>query len=342
MDWLQAVGALKREPVRPVYALVGTEPFLVRRFVRLLAERMGESGALPFVERHRFDEEGCAGAIAACQTPSLFSEASIVVLEQVYALTSVRGNGKVDLTPLEAYLDHPVPDRVLVLTVEADKLDERKRASKLLKKHRIVDCHPPKDADAQRLLRELADELGLSIEVSALKELWRRCRMLTLCRQELDKLSAYAAGGRIDAAMVAELVAEPVEDNVFHWVEGVLQGKAQASVRIMNEMRMRGTDALSLLALIAHRLRLIGFVRIFQQQGMPETTMAARLHAHPFAVKQAARMAATVSLAQIEQLLLIVADAEHDIKSGRADADLALEWVVMACLASSGRAAWAR
>ncbi|MCL6631065.1 MAG: DNA polymerase III subunit delta [Alicyclobacillus herbarius] len=342
MEWGKAVAALNREPVRPVYALVGTEPFLVRRFLRKLADRMEQDGQRPYLERHRFDDEGYMGAIAACQTQSLFSEASLVVLEQVTALTSAKAAGKVDLGPLEDYLDNPVPHRVLVITVEADKLDERKRAVKLLKKHVLVDCHPPKDAEAERLICELAGEMGVVVEDAAIAELWRRCRMLTLCEQELAKLRSFSENGTIDVDAVRELVAEPIEDNVFQWVEGVLRKKVRDSIRVLHEMRIRGAEPLSLLALMAHRLRLLGFVRVLQQRGIPESAMASRLKVHPYALKQAARLAPRVALSEVERLLVIIADAEYAIKSGRQDPDVALEWVVMACLASKPHAVWAR
>jgi DNA polymerase-3 subunit delta len=342
MEWMQAIGALRQEPVRPVYALVGPEPFLVRRFLRALANRLADGEQLPPIERHRFEDEGCQEAVAACQTLSLFGETSIVVLEQVTALTTAN-RVKHDLAPLEAYLANPVANRVFVITVDAEKLDERKRAVKLLKsQHVVVDCKPPKDAVAQRLLADMAEERGLSVESAAMAELWRRCRSLTACEQELAKLEAYADGRPIELAMVRELVVEPTEDNVFRWVEGVIKGDARGSFRVLKEMRIGGSEPLPLLAMIARQLRLLGFVHVLRRQGLSEQAMAARLGAHPFAVKMAARLAGTVSLDQVEYLLTVIADAEYDIKSGRADPELALDWVVMACLASKGRASWAR
>ncbi|MCL6446032.1 MAG: DNA polymerase III subunit delta, partial [Alicyclobacillus sp.] len=296
LAWLTAVSKLEQKPDHGVYVLVGDEPALMRQFIALLCERLSDDPAQPLdVQRYRFDESGCDEALLACQSYSLFGALPIVVLEQCTAFLA-SGKSKWDTGPLEAYLAEPIPGRTLVITVYGDKLDERKKLTKLLKDHRVVLCHASKPEEAMQILSDFAMRCEIRCEPDAMQEIWRRTNSISIAQQELQKVHAYVNGGVITKRDVAELVSTPMEDNVFQWIDGVMAGDVRRAFQVLFEVQLAGYDALAMLALIARQLRLMGYTLWLGPQGVPQAQIASRCGAHPYAVKVAADQARRVGL----------------------------------------------
>lgn len=332
LDWTKAMDTLRSENgVPPLHVLVGTDYTLARWYLDALKEVVEASSGIPVeVQRYRFEEEGCSGAVQACQTISLFAETGLVVLDNCTALLA-SGKAKHDVQELEQYLASPVDGKVLAITVFGEKLDERKKLTKLAKAHRVVDCNVPKPAVAVHILRDYGVKRGIAIQDDALQELWRRTQSISAAVTELDKLDAYTAGQPIDLGAVQELVSSPLEDNVFSWIDGVVKGNVAKSFRVLADLQRSGHDAFALYALIARQLRLIWYAKVLGGKGYSQQQIASRAGAHPYAVKVAQEQARYMNQRQIEQLLTVLADAEFAVKSGRRDAIQALEWVLMTC-----------
>jgi DNA polymerase-3 subunit delta len=335
LDWTKAMDSLRPgNRVDPVHVLVGTDYVLARWYVDALKVGVESGSGMPVeVQRFRFEDEGCSGAVQACQTLSLFAETELVVLENCTALLA-SGKAKHDVQELERYLESPVDGNVLVITVYGDKLDERKKLTKLAKAHRVVDCNAPKPAAAMQVLRDYAEKRRMQIQTDALQELWRRTQSISAAVTELDKLHTYTGGEPIDLRAVQELVSSPLEDNVFTWIDGVVKGNAAQSFRVLADLQQSGHDTFALYALIGRQLRLLWYAKVLGGKGYSQQQIASRAGAHPYAVKVATEQARYLSQRQIERLLTVLADAEFAVKSGRRDAVQALEWVVMTCLAA--------
>lgn len=337
IEWNKAMDAIVQKPHHGVYTLVGTEFTLMNGFVKALQERM-QLQSEQSVEIHRFfyEETGLEGALAQCQTLSLFAAESVVILDNCTAL-STQAKGKHDLSPLEEYLSAPADEHVLVITVQAEKLDERKKAAKVLKKFPIINCNTPKEADAQQLLSELAKARALTVHPAAMAEIWRRTQSVTIAERELDKLAAYS-DGTVTMSEVEELTPLPVEDNVFRWIEGVIAGKLSRSFQALQEIQQSGYDGFALFSLMARQLRLMWYAKVLGERGVSQQEIAKQAKAHPYAVRMAGQQAKFMSAQRIEQLLCIIADTEFMVKSGRQDVAQALDWIVLSCADTSRNA----
>ncbi|MCL6598215.1 MAG: DNA polymerase III subunit delta [Alicyclobacillus macrosporangiidus] len=330
LDWTSAMKAVQEGDGSGVFTLVGHEYALAESFVQALRNRLGDDQGPADVQRFPFDEEGCEGAVFALESLTLFQVRPVVVLQRCTAMAA-GGRARFATDALEAYLVRPVPGRALVITVEQDKLDERKKLVKLAKQHIVVDCHPPKEAQALAILQQLAAAEGIGIHPAAMKELWRRTASVSAALQEMRKLWMFTGERPITPADVAEAVAPPVEDDVFAWVDGVVQGRADRAFRALADVQRKGEDPLKLFALIARQIRLMWYTRVLGERGMSHTQIAAEVAAHPYAVRVAAGQAARVNPERMERLLTVLADLEFEVKSGRRDPHHALELAVLAC-----------
>ncbi len=330
MDFSEAVLHIESQTLSPVYVLVGTEIMLKQMFLEALNNRLSGSSQSINIMRYRYEEEGANNALFECRTLSFFTDQAVVVLENCTALTA-GGKAKFDTSELEEYLTNPVPNKYFVITVDADKLDERKKIVKLAKKHQVVVCTKPKDEDAMRILRVITKKDGIEISKEALEKLWRRSVSIASCRTDLLKLWTYTNHAPIENHDVDELVTPKLEDNVFDWLNSVVKGDIGIAFKVLEDVRHAGYDVFALLAMIARQLRLMWYAKVFSRMGYTQQQIATRVSAHPYAIKVAIEQSRVFSIRRLEQLIVKVADAEFDVKSGKRDMEQTLSLIVAEC-----------
>ncbi|GMA56168.1 DNA polymerase III delta subunit [Alicyclobacillus sacchari] len=324
MDVFQAMEELNANRLASVYVLYGSEIGLVDLF----CDRAARSGGFTSVARFDYEEDGFEQARLELDTLSFFSDQALVHVRNCTALTS-QGKSGSDLEALEAYLENPAPGRVLVLSTAADKLDERKRITKTAKRHVVVQCATPKEADALRHLKSFAKERGIEATDEAIHELWRRVGAMTHALNELEKLSVYALGRRIERTDVEQLVVRSVEDSVFDWIDRVAQGQIAAALTNLQGLARQGYDPLALMALLARQIRMMGLAKSSADGRVSLDQLAKRAGVHPFAMRVAAKQAQRFTLRDLEMLARRIADSEYDVKRGRRDPQQALECILM-------------
>ncbi|WP_054971587.1 DNA polymerase III subunit delta [Alicyclobacillus ferrooxydans] len=336
LEWSKAMKEIKQKPLEPVYTCVGPEFVLVEEWLAELRQVLAkQTDTMPEQTRFSFDDGDLDEALFACQSLSLFTSTQVVVLSDVWAATGAKGSSKAKYATdaLESYLDDPVPQNVLVLTVAADKLDERKKLVKKLKKYSVIDCTVPKEAAGHKTVQAILKRSQISMADDALAELWRRGGSVSRCATEAEKLWTYTKGRTITYDDVRQLVATPAEDNIFEWIDGVVTGNADRSYRALEDLIRTGHDTFSLFGMMVRQLRIMWYAKTLGNKGYSPQQIASEAGAHPYAVQVAQRQASRVKSRDIESLLTVVADAEFAVKSGRRDTDFALDWVVAACLA---------
>lgn len=333
MDFNTAIRHVGTEELNPVYILVGTESMLRQLFLEAMVKRLSggsEEGNRNMISRFRYDDEGADNALFECRSFSFFDFQTIVVLENCSALTA-NGKAKFDNTGLEEYLENPVPGKYFVITVDAEKMDERKKIVKLAKKHKVITCGKPKEGDAIQIVHTIARQDGIEIEKDALESLWRRSSSIASCRTDLQKLWTYTDHHSIQKNDVEELVPPMLEDNVFHWLNSVVKGDIGRSFGVFGDVKHAGYDSFALLSMIARQIRMMWYGKVFGSKGYTEQQIATRMGAHPYAVKVATEQSTRFSVKRLEQLILTVADAEFEVKSGKRDMEQALSYIVAAC-----------
>ncbi|GMA59994.1 DNA polymerase III subunit delta [Alicyclobacillus fastidiosus] len=330
MDYTTAYDQLNSGQVAPVYILYGEELFFMDQFTRKLTEMSdGQSCA-----RFDFEEDGVEEALLELESVSLFLAQPVVVIRNCTAFLS-QGKAGTQADLLESYLQNPVSQRTLVITVNGDKLDQRKKVTKAAKRHIVVDCQTPKPPVAIRILKQECKRMGMQMADDALEELWRRTGTVTRAGNELEKLSIYALGRSVTTQDVQLLVAETLEETVFDWVDHVTQGRiAEASFKLA-DMARQGYDPLALMAMLARQFRMMWFAKALSKRGMRIEDIAKEAKAHPFAMKVADRQARNFALSDLESLIRNAADFELDIKRGRRDAQQAIELLMLSCAGST-------
>jgi DNA polymerase-3 subunit delta len=148
--------------------------------------------------------------------------------------------------------------------------------------------------------------------------------------QEMIKLCLYiGTGGTITRQLVADLVPKSVEQNVFTLVEKVVRKDIAGAMRILDELLVQQEEPIKILALLTGQFRLLYQVKELQQHGYAQNQMASHLGVHPYRVKLAMNQTSSFSFAELKKIISDLADADYDMKTGKMDKRLILEFFIM-------------
>ena len=224
----------KATAVKPIYALVGSEPFLQ-------LQKLGEVLALlRDAQRSDFDGEKAelADVLDDLRSFAMFGGGKVVVIR----------NGDEFITrfreQLEEYAQHPSDSATLVLRLNS--LPSNQRIHKFIAKTgQIEDCNPPKDRDLpQWIIRHGKSAHGVTLTTDAVLLMsdllgGEMGRIDT----ELAKLALIAEGRPVDAEQVANTVSFQRERQMWDMTNELAAGRPAEALRRWRQLMQSDPSA---------------------------------------------------------------------------------------------------
>lgn len=310
--------------MEPVYLLVGDQDLLRELSAGKLRTAVAGETPSPF-SFEQFDGESTDVdriLVAANMMPLLGGRRLILVKRASRLLENEPA--------LLAYLADPNPHAVLVLDLEK-KPDARKKGWKELeKKVAIVSCDAPEPWELLDWVAEEGRARGLKLGRDEIRYLVTEIGPdLRLLSNEVEKLSLYASGDRLDLETMAEVLGRGRAQNVFKFIDAVASGDAGSALRQLGRLLEEGEAPLRILALLD---RLVGQLRMAQEaqaSGKRESSLAALLGAPPSAARALAQNARRIDGAFLRRAVEALADTDRLLKSSRLPQRVILEGLVL-------------
>jgi DNA polymerase-3 subunit delta len=331
MEWRKALKAAAAGTIAPVYVCYGPETYLMDEFIAALTDKLVEPEQREFaVSKFDLHETPVEAVIEDTETLPFMAANKIVIAKNATLFTGAKDTGKVghDVERLSAYLKSPVDYAVLVFTVGADKLDERKKIVKALKDAgALIPCQPLTGDDLTKWVHDRAARLKFSLEPGVAEQLVLYTGgQLQALQSELEKLSLYVGeGGRAAAEIVDELVARSAEQNVFLLIEDIVQMRLDKALAALDELLKQKEEPIKIVALLARQFRILLQVKELVQQGYSHQQIASQIGLHPYAVKLADGQSRKYDTAKLSRIVAQLADLDYRMKSGGIDKVLGLE-----------------
>ncbi|WP_127579773.1 DNA polymerase III subunit delta [Paenibacillus koleovorans] len=329
MDYRSAAREVAKSGARPVYVCYGTEKYLIREFIQYITDKLIDPDVRDFaISRHDFSETSLEAVLEDAQTLPFMAEKKLVIAKSAIFLTGAKDTSKVEhnTEKLLEYLKSPCEFSVLILLVDADKLDERKKVVKALKECAIA--FPVLNAeDLLQWVKRQAERHSFSFADGAADQtvLYAGSNLQTLSA-ELDKLSLYVgSGGVVTGDIVEQLVTRSTEQNVFILIEDIVRLRLQRAFTILHELIKMKEEPVKLTLLIARQFRIILQVKESMKLGYSQQQLAGQLGLHPYAVKVAAEQGSRYTDEQLTRILTELAELDYKMKSGKIDKVLGLE-----------------
>ncbi|MDZ5712285.1 DNA polymerase III subunit delta [Jeotgalibacillus haloalkalitolerans] len=323
--------AIKKRQLAPVYLLYGDEEYLLHETKQLLIRHVISEEEMDFnFSLHDLaDEASLEAAIEDAESFPFMGEKRLVFIDGAMFYTAEKKKESRQSTEvLETYLESPAPYTVLVIHVPSEKLDERKKITKLTKKNAtVIEAKKLTVNDIKGWIKSKVADHRLQIEDEAVEKLTVLAGTnLFMLAGEIEKLALYAEGSDvIRVEDVTLLTPKSVEHNVFDLIEHTLNGRTAKAIDLYHDLIRQKEEPLKLLALLSGQFRLIYQVKNMSGKGFSQQQIASRLKVHPFRVKLAGQHASRLSNDHLKTIMLELADCDLALKSSSGRKEMILE-----------------
>lgn len=271
----------------------------------------------------------------ACEAIPFLADRRLVIVED--ALKYLKSNDVREA--IKAYLAR-LPETTDLLFVEREDFDKRSALFSALKKLATVREFLPKEgADLQRWIKERASQLDARLTPTAgallIEFVGNDSRGLL---NEVRKLAAYVGqGGTIEPEHVRLLVQDSGESSVFAFVDALAGRQLGPALTLVRGLLDDGQAPTYLLFMIGRQVRMMLQVKPLVEQRMRADAIASELGQKPFVVRKAIEQAGRFQPQTLVQLHDRLVELDHWSKTGRIEAETALELLVAETCAAPQR-----
>ena len=307
-----------------IYLLYGKEELLIQKEIDNI-KKENELNDLD-VNEYELDTVSLKEALEDAETISFFHDKKAVILNHCTFLTGTTKKGIIEqpIALLEEYIKHPNPSTILILVVFSEKLDERKKIVKMLKKEVIVK-ELNQVANQEQFVKDLFH--GYQISRDDLNLFQKKVgNHLELLEQEAEKLKMASFQEKtITTELIQDITIQTIDLDIFGLIEAIVLKQKEKAMMMLDEMIKRGEEPLMILIMLANQFRIIYQAKELYQKGYTEKNIASMLSIHPFRIKKAlekGRMfSSEILLSYIKQL----AELDYQIKNGGINKRMGLE-----------------
>jgi DNA polymerase-3 subunit delta len=303
------------DEMRPLYLIAGSDGAKIdatRARLRARAEREGGTAALEVFElgegRGMPDHDALLAAIPAM---SLMESRRYLLADGIE-----RWRDK-QLEPVLEALGALPPDLTLVL------ICRDKPSAKLVKavkaaKGEVHEFEAPKAREMPRTLVAEAQRLGFRLDPAAARMLVERMGANPVrLHNELERLALWAGeGGEVEAADLAEMIADTSETVVWSLSDALIEGNAAVAMRIGERLMGQGENVTGLIYGLASRLRSACAAAAQLEEGIPPKQVESSLKMHPYAAKQLVGRLRDADLESLRMATETLADLELWCRGG--------------------------
>jgi DNA polymerase-3 subunit delta len=326
---------IKQNKIAPLYVLYGQEEFLIEETVNLIINSSLSSEEIEFnLSVFDMNEVPIDVAIEDAETLPFMGDKRVVIIKDPVFFTGNKDKTKVehDLKRLEQYLEAPSPDAVVIFTGNYDKLDERKKIVKLLKKNgEVIQASLMDEKAITAWVKNKVTEAQKEIDEEAIHLLLQLVGpKLMLLANEIEKLVLYISPDtRIDSSVIRNLVPRTLEQNVFSLIDMIVKRRIKDALLFFYDLLEQKEEPIKILSLLAGQFRLIYQVKELYKRGYGQNQTGTYLKVHPYRVKLAGDQAAKFTEAELQKIMNDLAEIDYKMKTGKMDKKLLIELFIL-------------
>lgn len=323
------------QPNNPNLLLQGADDFLNDYLIRSYVAQ----AAFQDLEKVTVDCEtdSLDDLIADLTEASLFSQSKLVLVKNPYFLTGKaipkknQAKIKKQLEQLQEIFDHlDQLDDVVVMVASYEKLDRRKKITKLAEKKFNTVIAEVKSYDSDRFMRKLVKAEGYQFYPDAFTLLMERSdQVLDTALSNYLKLKMISPDKDFSRDLVDRNVDRSLAQNVFAILETALKGNYPEAVERLNGQIREGSYPVQILAVFISQVEFLLCVKTLARRRRSEKDIAQELGAHPYRVKLA--MKNPIRLEKLQQMLGKLIQLDYGYKNGSYRDERFLEIFLLNC-----------
>ncbi|MCC4311903.1 DNA polymerase III subunit delta [Carnobacterium maltaromaticum] len=319
----------------PVYLFLGTESYLADSAKQTLIQAtLAEDERDLNFGIYDMEEVPVGVALDDAESVPFFGDKRLVIMDRPNFFTAEKSKQKIDhdLVWLENYLKNPPDFTILAFFAPYEKLDERKKITKLLKKTAtVIEVNTLSEKEVRHFLKDTIANEGYTMTPEAF-ELFIQLTdaKLSTAMSELPKLLLFSSDTKqITKSAVNDLVAKSLEQNIFALVEYVLKRQTANALSLYQDLLLQKEDPIKINAILMTQFRLLLQVKFLEKKGYQQGDSAGMLKVHPYRVKLAIQQARKFSEKVLVSAFEGLVDAEYRLKTGQGDKEMQFELFIL-------------
>ncbi|WNF19305.1 DNA polymerase III subunit delta [Staphylococcus warneri] len=267
-------------------------------------------------------------------TMPFFSDKKAILVKNAYVFTGEKVTKELNQNTdqLIEFLEKYDGDNLIIFEVYQNKLDERKKLTKALKKNgQLKKVEQMSEEEIKKWIQSKLNEnykyikqdaLNLFIELTGVN--------FNIVSQELDKLMLFL-GDRptINKDDVHQIINRSLEQNVFLLTEYIQKRQKNKAIQLVKDLINMKEEPIKLLALITSNYRLYYQCKILNQKGYSGQQIAKTVNVHPYRVKLALGQVRHYELEDLLNIINSCAETDYKLKSSYMDKHLILELFIL-------------
>ena len=332
---------LKNGVYRSAYLLCGEESYLKRQYRDRLIAALSDPDDEMNVSRFEGAGTDPREIIDLAETLPFFAERRLIIVEDSgFFETAKKGAGEGKKkggsgpgAELAAYLPK-LPETAVLIFVE-ENADRRGKLYKAVRSLGGDAWFRTQQPDVlKKWIRQILKKEKKSITPEAL-ELFLRfsgSSMETISR-ELEKLISYALDrDKIETADVNAVCSGQTEDRIFKMIDAIAEKRKHEALTMYADLLHLRTAPVKILALIERQFHILMQTEDLLNKGYGRAAIAAQTGARDFAVPKNQAQARRFGAGQLRKLFDLCIRTDEEIKSGRIDAQLGVELLIISCM----------
>lgn len=335
MNYTAEMAKITKGQFSPVYLFLGTESYLADSAKQTLIQAtLAEDERDLNFGIYDMEEVPVGVALDDAESVPFFGDKRLVIMDRPNFFTAEKSKQKIDhdLVWLENYLKNPPDFTILAFFAPYEKLDERKKITKLLKKTAtVIEVNTLSEKEVRHFLKDTIANEAYTMTPEAF-ELFIQLTdaKLSTAMSELPKLLLFSSDTKqITKSAVNDLVAKSLEQNIFALVEYVLKRQTANALSLYQDLLLQKEDPIKINAILMTQFRLLLQVKFLEKKGYQQGDSAGMLKVHPYRVKLAIQQARKFSEKVLVSAFEGLVDAEYRLKTGQGDKEMQFELFIL-------------
>lgn len=303
-----------------VYLLYGSKEFEIDNEIKKIINGANQMN----ISRYDLNNDDIKNVINDCETFSLFDDTKIVIADNAIMFT---GSSNKDAEIIEKYLNNINKTTILIFIVHNEKIDSRKKITKLITKNgKVIEFND--EINIESFAKELLKDYKINYQ--NLKLLLDRVGNNPLIIQnEIEKLKLYKDNKEISEEDIINVTTKTVDINIFKLIDSIVKKEKDTAIEIYHEMLKVNEEPIKIIIMLANQFRIMYQSKELLKKGYSEKDIASTLQIHPYRVKLAIQNSKAYDSKSLLKFLSDLADTDINIKSGKENKDLALELFIL-------------
>lgn len=261
---------------------------------------------------------------ASCM--SLFGDKKAVIGENALFLTGTNTSVNHDIDYLTSYVNAESHDNIVILTVVQDKLDERKKIVKLLKKNvTVIHKESIDEKDLPKFVIKEFLNNGYKIDYKTASYFVDYVgKNVDILLSEINKMIIYKDTDKeIFIEDILNISSKGFNDNVFDLSDAIMKKDFKEIFSCYNDLMILKEEPIKIIALLASQFTLVYQSKLLSKEGFMSKDIASTLKVHPYRVKLA--LETNYPDFELKDILKKLHNLDYEIKTGKVDKIVGLE-----------------